>query len=178
LIPLDGSPLAEAAIEYARQILGVNGKITLLTAVDLLDFPRPAEVAPQLSASHMLADPWMVSIERGSRAQNEEISRGLLRHAEAYLQRIGDELKTAGIQVETRVASGLPPAEAIILMAKELHVDAIVISTHGRSGLNRWLFGSVTFKVLSAASCPVFAIPSWVVVQHKIEESTPENNFG
>jgi nucleotide-binding universal stress UspA family protein len=36
----------------------------------------------------------------------------------------------------------------------------IVMSTHGRSGLNRWLFGSVTFKVLSGACCPVVVIPN------------------
>jgi nucleotide-binding universal stress UspA family protein len=178
LVPLDGSQLAEAAIPYAKHILGEHGKITLMTAVDVVLRQQTAKVAPQLSASHTFADPWIVSFEPARRAQEEEIARGLLRYSEDYLQRIADELQAAGVQAEVNVQSGVSSAEAIIETAKELDVDAIVISTHGRSGLSRWLFGSVTFKVLSAAPCPMFVIPSWVIVQHKLEEPTPEHNFG
>jgi nucleotide-binding universal stress UspA family protein len=177
LVPLDGSQLAEAAIQYAKQILGDHGKITLLTAVDVVLRQQSAKVTPQLSASHMFADPWIVSFEPTRKAQ-EEIARGLLRHSQDYLQHIADELQTAGVQAEVNVQSGVSPAEAIIETAKELDVDAIVISTHGRSGLSRWLFGSVTFKVLSAAPCSMFVIPSWVIVQHKLKEPTPERNVG
>ena len=52
------------------------------------------------------------------------------------------------------------PANVIVETAERLKVDAIVMSTHGRSGLSRWLFGSVTNKVLSANVCPVYVIPS------------------
>lgn len=48
----------------------------------------------------------------------------------------------------------------IVNWAKDKSADIIVMSTHGRSGLQRMLLGSVTEKVLRSASCPVLAIPS------------------
>ena len=60
--------------------------------------------------------------------------------------------------IRTRLAEG-QPAERILEQAEELAVDAIVMSTHGRSGVSRWVFGSVAQKVLSGASCPIFIIP-------------------
>ena len=47
----------------------------------------------------------------------------------------------------------------IVERAHALHVDAIVMSTHGRSGLNRWMFGSVTQRVLALMPCPVLVVP-------------------
>ena len=63
------------------------------------------------------------------------------------------------------------PATVIVETAQKLHVDAIVMSTHGRSGLSRWLFGSVTQKVLAASCCPVFVIPAKVTEESKTPEA-------
>jgi nucleotide-binding universal stress UspA family protein len=52
----------------------------------------------------------------------------------------------------------LPAADAIIEFATHHDVDVIVIATHGRSGLSRWIFGSVTQKVIQAASIPVLVV--------------------
>ncbi|MBZ0306650.1 MAG: universal stress protein [Anaerolineae bacterium] len=52
------------------------------------------------------------------------------------------------------------PSETIVEVAKKLNVDAIVMSTHGRSGLSLLLLGSVTHKVLNTSACPVFVIPA------------------
>jgi nucleotide-binding universal stress UspA family protein len=63
----------------------------------------------------------------------------------------------AKVQVETRLAEG-DPAKAIVDTARELGVDIIVVGSHGRTGLNRLLMGSVAEAVVRRANCPVLTI--------------------
>ena len=143
LVPLDGSELAEEAVEYAKGAVCSGGKITLLTVVDVPDLPvyyyYPAPLVAQekdyANLSHDLAD-----------------------QAQEYLSRIAKKLQDEGLTVDLDVQIG-DAATVITDRAHELGVDAICISTHGRSGIERWLFGSVTNKVLSSATCPVLVVP-------------------
>ena len=64
-----------------------------------------------------------------------------------YLDKTGEALRSKGATVTARVAIGSPPEE-IVRAAEEVNADMIAMSTHGRSGLSRWAFGSVTNKVL------------------------------
>jgi nucleotide-binding universal stress UspA family protein len=144
LVPLDGSRLAETALEYAERLVGPGAKITLLTVVQapevpLYDFyPMPATLIHEYESSLNDALPF----------------------AQEYLARIAVQLQsTLNIETNTLVEVG-QPENMIVEVAERLNVDAVVISTHGRSGLNRWLFGSVTQKVLAVATCPVFVIPN------------------
>jgi nucleotide-binding universal stress UspA family protein len=66
-------------------------------------------------------------------------------------------LRDRGIAVRSEVLLG-QPAEEIIDYAKDQDADLIVMCTHGRSGLGRWIFGSVTEKVLRGAKTPVLVI--------------------
>jgi nucleotide-binding universal stress UspA family protein len=59
--------------------------------------------------------------------------------------------------VETRVVEGLP-ADAIRKLADEVHADAIVMGTHGRTGYNRWMLGSVAERVLRESPVPVLTV--------------------
>jgi nucleotide-binding universal stress UspA family protein len=59
--------------------------------------------------------------------------------------------------VRTRVITGKPSYE-IVNLADEESADMIVIATHGESGWQKFLFGSVTEKVIRMASCPVLTI--------------------
>jgi nucleotide-binding universal stress UspA family protein len=86
------------------------------------------------------------------------MSRDMTTQSQMYLERLATEVKQAGFQVRLVIEVG-PPAEMIIKAAEAHHADAVVMCTHGRSGLSRWILGSVTNKVLSAAPCPVFVIP-------------------
>ena len=75
-----------------------------------------------------------------------------------YLLRDLQELKPApGVDVEYRLEVG-PIAEGILCAAAETKCDLIVIGTHGRSGLNRMLLGSVAESVLRAAPCLVLMV--------------------
>lgn len=148
LVPLDGSELSEQALEYAKQVVSQESEIVLITVADVPDFPiytvYPMPVAtPEPDYATVLQD--------------------MMKASKEYVGKIADDLKQAGYQVKTVVDSG-EPAVKILEQATELDVDAIVMSTHGRSGLSKWLFGSVTQKVLSAMVCPVIVVPGQ---QHK-----------
>lgn len=68
-----------------------------------------------------------------------------------------EELTAACIPVETIVRRG-DPASEILAVARERDVDLVAMATHGRSGPSRWVFGSVTEKVIRAASCPLLVV--------------------
>ncbi|MBZ0276472.1 MAG: universal stress protein [Anaerolineae bacterium] len=141
IVPLDGSELAEEAITHAKNIVAPQGKITLLSAVDIPEVPIYGYYPPAAIPDY------------------ESAEENLLPRAQSYLDELGKHVKEDGFTVGTEAHVG-EPAQVIIEAAERLKVDAIVMSTHGRSGLSRWLFGSVTSKVLSAKPCPVYVIPS------------------
>jgi nucleotide-binding universal stress UspA family protein len=155
IVPLDGSHLAETALEHAERLVGPNDKITLLTVVQapeipIYDFyPMPSTLIHEYESSLNDAMPF----------------------AKEYLARIAAQIQeTLGVTTDTIVEVG-QPENVIVDVANKMNVDAIVMSTHGRSGLNRWLFGSVTQKVLASASCPVFVIPNRTHVEHREEKA-------
>ncbi len=141
LVPLDGSQLAEEALEHAKNIVDPHGKITLITAVDIPEVPLygyyPAVSTPDLEAA----------------------TSEMLPQAKHYLETIAKRVASENLTIAVDAQLG-EPSEVITQAAAKYHVDAIVMSTHGRSGLGRWLFGSVTNKVLSAKACPVYVVPS------------------
>ena len=147
LVPLDRSSLAEAALPYAQQIVSLDGRITLLTVVDAAEGVDSAEtVGPGLTA--LVSSP--VTGLHDLRSQ-----------AEDYLDQVAYRVQKPHLEVNIIVQIG-SPADVIVDTANNLGVKVIVMSTHGRTGLGRWIYGSVTQKVLSAATCPVFVIPSRV----------------
>jgi nucleotide-binding universal stress UspA family protein len=145
LVPLDGSELAQSALDHALELLGTGSAITLVTVLE------PQEIA--------LSDFYPSTIIPRSN-EDEKSTYAAIARAQAYLKRLAQDIEEVhGYQVRTQVEVG-DPATRIADYAESLKVDAIVMSTHGRSGISRWLFGSVTQKVLSAAPCPVFVIPA------------------
>jgi nucleotide-binding universal stress UspA family protein len=141
LVPLDGSQLAEEALEHAKNIVAPDGKITLVAAVDIPEVPLygyyPAVAMPDFEAA----------------------TKEMLPQAKKYLEMIAKRIASGSLTISIDAQLG-DPAEVIADAAQKLHVDAIVMSTHGRSGLGKWLFGSVTNKVLGAKPCPVYVVPN------------------
>jgi nucleotide-binding universal stress UspA family protein len=144
MVPLDGSTLAEAALKYATEVVDPAGEITLFSVVNVPElpiydfYPTPVAVAQEYEAAVVEAVP----------------------RAREYLQEVADKIRRdAPATINIEVSSG-DPATSIIEAATSLKIDSIVMSTHGRSGLGRWLFGSVTQRVLEAALCPVLVVPS------------------
>jgi nucleotide-binding universal stress UspA family protein len=79
--------------------------------------------------------------------------------AEEYLAPIAVELRNKGVRVESRVRRG-NAVDQIVAAAREAGADLIAMSTHGRGGLGRLMFGSVAQAVLRQAEVPVFLMRS------------------
>jgi nucleotide-binding universal stress UspA family protein len=141
LVPLDGSELAERALEPAFTLAQQDtGKVVLLSVPILKQ---------------------MVVRERGGYGvllphQSLEFSWNTLSN---YLQSVQQAWTHPNLTTQTRVVDG-DEASVIVDTAARENVDLIVMSTHGRSGLSRWVMGSVTEKVLRSATCPVLVIRS------------------
>ena len=145
LIPLDGSQVGESALPYVEDLLSklspeVKVEVTLLQVLRLL---RPSVVSG-------LAVPDIAYTQ-----QEMEESK---KKAIDYLNKAGERLKRKGAAVAARVSTG-DASEAIVKVAEEINADLIAMSTHGRSGLSRWAFGSVTDKVLRrGARVPILTV--------------------
>ena len=136
LVPLDGSPVAESIIPFILEIAGpLDMEIVLLRVVQ--------PITP-------------VVIE-GSRHVEVEDVQARQTDAEEYLAPVAVELRGKGVRVTSRVRRGIP-AEEIVAAAREAGADLIAMSTHGRGGLRRILFGSVAQAVLHHAEVPVFLL--------------------
>jgi nucleotide-binding universal stress UspA family protein len=140
LVPLDGSKLSEVALAHVEQLTWELGSSLILLRV----------VKPPRSVDY----PWqeeMMALNRGREAVFK-------REAEAYLAARRGELRSKNIDVDTRVIVSEAVAATILDFAEREGVDLIAMSTHGRSGLGRWMYGSVAEKVLQGATCPVLLI--------------------
>lgn len=137
LVPLDGSPLAEQALEPARGIAEtMSAERLLLLRVVSVDFLLTSR---ELEPLH------------------DEIEATARREAESYLRQVRERLAAPGVPIEVEARSG-PVAESIIDCAHEHDVDLIVMSSHGRSGISRWVYGSVAEKVLRGAGCATLVV--------------------
>jgi len=156
LVPLDGSALAETVLPHAEALARANGYALLL-----LHVVTPSETSQ--------TNVWITAAPADLRREWEE-SR--LTQIHAYLAALAARLQTADLRVRTAVLPNHDPAAAIVERAKcDPAVALIAIATHGRSGLSRWVLGSVAAKVLHAATKPLLlwrareasaaGIPNW-----------------
>lgn len=155
LVPLDGSMLAEAAIDVALDLRGsATSTLVLLRAAEAHTLPG--------------ADP-----------TDEQVA--VVREAETYLAAVVARLAKRGFtSVETGVWYG-PAATAIIEAAKLKKADLIVMGTHGRSGLGRLIVGSVAESVLRGTTTPLCIVrapdapieaPAGVAKPHEQKETS------
>ena len=142
LVPLDGSKLAEKALPYAVS-LAEKYEATLVLVWVLQPYPPPVAVDYGGVTTPIAIDSIM------TQAEDE---------ASAYLAQLQEQYRQQNIPTRTVILKGYSVAEAIIDLARQERVDVIVKTTHGRSGLSRWLFGNVATKVLQKAPCPVFMV--------------------
>ena len=136
LVPLDGSKVAEGVLPHAKDLAYSEGaELILLTvgANPALDF---AFSDPGLAQNAVL--------------EQEERSK-------KYITEVESQLKSAGFKTSTLLRIG-SVADVILEVAEELRVDAIAMSTHGRTGPARWLLGSIAERVVHNSKVPVLLI--------------------
>jgi len=143
LIPLDGSTLAERAIAPAIAIAKKFGSkiVFLRILVPEESYVTVPAIVPQIYN-------WQDANSQYS--ENE---------AESYLDGVRLAQLDEGYPTETIVLRGMPAA-MIVAAASEQDVDLIVMSTHGRTGLSRFVYGSVAEAVMRGVHIPVLLVPN------------------
>ncbi len=139
LVPLDGSKESEAVIPYIEELAR-----QLKTEVVLVQ---------------VLANSYdtITTEEYGSIIYSEKQMESDRASAKVYLDKVVAQLKQKDVPAKSDVRFG-SAAEEIIKLASEMYADVVAMSTHGRRGLTRWAFGSVTDKVLRGGSVPVLMV--------------------
>lgn len=137
LVPTDFSEHAQHALEYAT------------------------ELARRLGATlHILhvIEPIIYPAEWGySQIGLTELEQELHRMAQQELDKLVESLRAEGLAVRAEILHGRA-SEQIVRYAHEHNIDLISMGTHGRGGLEHFLFGSTTERVLRKAPCPVLAV--------------------
>lgn len=133
LLAADGSDFSEEAIRESISLAKASGsKVTAL---------RVVEFNPEFEA---LAPSYVEKMES---------------EAIAYINSIKERAKKEGVDCEGLVERGIP-YEVILNKAKEKHADMILMGSHGRTGIERLLMGSVTERVIGHAECDVLVAKS------------------
>jgi nucleotide-binding universal stress UspA family protein len=131
LVPLDGSECAENVLPKVEKLATeLKANLSLLRVAVAHTFPG--------------ADPTEAEVK-------------VVREAESYLGKVEEGLKAKGFKVDSHVRYG-NDAEEILEHASQKDIDMIAMTTHGRSGVKRFLLGSVAEKVLRYSSKPIFLV--------------------
>jgi nucleotide-binding universal stress UspA family protein len=145
LVALDGSELAERVLSRVDVLARALGSTLILLRATTPPEKLVAEVSVGLEvAAPVLLDPTPL-IEEEKQV------------VEADLATVAARLREAGLTVQTDDPQG-PAAEAIVRRAGELGVDLIAMTTHGRTGLRRMIYGSVAEEVLRRSTCPILLV--------------------
>jgi len=145
LVPLDGSTRAERALVPAADLArAAQGELVLLRVIDVpndvgVPLMPPVSVPPLIDDAHATAA--------------------------GYLGAIADRTELAGIPIKTYIQVG-PAAGELLDLADAIAADAIIISSHGRTGFTRWMLGSVAQRVARHATVPVLVLRDGAALPH------------
>ena len=137
LVPLDGSEFSECSLNHARAI-STGCHVSELVLMQVV------EPIPQV---YELGEDWRRDAQARTQAS-----------AKDYLSKVADDLKgdltKEGVAVVTTIESG-KAAEVILDYVDKNRVDLIAMTTHGRSGVSRWVMGSVADRIVHHSPVPV-----------------------
>jgi nucleotide-binding universal stress UspA family protein len=144
LVPLDGSELAECVLPHVEVI--ANGcqivDIVFVRALEPFQMPHSVPGRGEFAFS-----------EKDMKRMTEQRKAA----AEDYLNNIVNKLKFDGATLHSEVLFG-QAAESIAEYSEKNDIDLIIIATHGRSGVSRWVWGSVADKILRSSCVPVLMV--------------------
>lgn len=150
LVPLDGSTTALQVIPYATLFAKSTGaSIALLQVIN----GYPKELVTQVSHEFIEGRPsYPPSLQTWASVQEE-----MRKNVQQHLEEAAEPIRAEGVTVETLVAEN-DPADAIVIEAERDKGTLIAISTHGRTGVGRWVLGSVTDAVIRQAENPTLVV--------------------
>jgi nucleotide-binding universal stress UspA family protein len=138
VVPLDGSGWAQRAVPHAVDIARANESELILLHVFR---PPAAEYIPDIALA----------------GQDEQIQQ-MREQIKQYLIGLRTELRGEHVTVRTQMIEGAGIAHLICEFVNHEAIDLIVMSTHGRTGISRFLFGSVAYQVMQCANVPVLLV--------------------
>ncbi|MGQ9694429.1 MAG: universal stress protein [Thermodesulfobacteriota bacterium] len=138
LVPLDGSKLAECVLPHV-QTLAQGSEVKEIVFVRVVEpfYPR---------GDFVLEESQIKKMEAEHKAA-----------AAAYLKNLTEQLKYDNIKISHEVLYGLV-AEVLADYAAKNQIDLIIIATHGRSGVSRWVWGSIADRILRYSCAPVLMV--------------------
>lgn len=141
LVPLDGSKVAERIVPHAEAMAGVMGaELILFQSYELFLGVISGEAIGTMSEKEI-----------------REVNNRREKEVRGYLMTIAGPFREKGLTVSEVAVPG-NPADTILHYAESRAVDVIAMSTHGLSGIKRWVFGSVTDKVIHAGDMPLLVV--------------------
>ena len=139
VVLLDGSELAECVLPHLETFLN-----SPLTKVDLV------RAVPPLEMHYKAALPL-------DKREEQEINEFALKEARDYLEKVKSRLPARGAEIKLQVLPG-SPADVITDYLKTSGADLLLMATHGRSGVSRWIWGSTADRLLRSTTVPIFLI--------------------
>ena len=139
LVPVDESPISYAAVEQALALAkSLNSQVTVMSVIAVdpffgVDFYK---VAPAITD-------YIMQAEKNAKERLEDIKQSFIRD---------------GIEVDVKLIHGVSPSEGIIQVADEVSADLIIMGSHGRTGLQKMMLGSVAQNVLTQSPIPVLIV--------------------
>jgi len=148
MVPLDGSEVAECVLPHAESLaMGRDvGRVTVVRVIPRLHLYGGVE-------------------SRFSPEERQRLEADSMDIAKKYLAKIVKRLKAKGIHAESEVLLGGQVVDELVDYAEKNGVDLVILATHGRSGVSRWVWGSVADRILRSVSVPVLMVrvPGWRV---------------
>lgn len=139
LVPLDGSSLAEQSLPHAEAIArGVGAEVVLLQVISLSNIGR-------------------VTLDTQVPIDFPAVEQKLRDESGFYLDSHARRLADQGVRVRTLVARGGAAATILELLERE-KADLCVLTSHGQSGLSKWVHGSTAQKLIDKGACPLLLI--------------------
>jgi nucleotide-binding universal stress UspA family protein len=141
MVPLDGSELAECVLPHVESLVkaGQVGEVVFVRIIEPFNF--------RLLSGEGIPNPEdMARFDAEARAAGEK-----------YVQTVADRAKSNGTPVRGEVLIGKPSVK-LAEYANSGGFDLMMIATHGRSGVSRWVWGSVADRLLRAVCIPVMMV--------------------
>ena len=140
MVPLDGSKLAECVFPHLSALAG-GGEVNTIVLIRVVEpFYQPTFPEFVMSPDDI-----------------DTVNAEMKASAEDYLSQVMKNVKFSGAKVRTEILTGRA-AEVLADYATQNGIDLILIATHGRSGVSRWVWGSVADRILRSACVPVLMV--------------------
>ena len=142
MVPLDGSKLAECVFPHLETVIKgcESPEVIVVQAVEPLSVPYGREVSQ------------LTSLEQVKAFETHQKTE-----AEKYLKEVVARLRKTGVNARAEVIYGKAD-EALSDYATKNDVDLVIIATHGRSGISRWVWGSVADLLVRSVRVPVLMV--------------------